>query len=345
MVVETVTGVSLPICALTVGLLTIAYTFFGGIKSVIWNDCLQFLVYVAGGILALLVIVQRLPGGWEQLQAFSEATGKFRVWDGSFDLTTPYTFWAGLIGGAFLSLGTHGTDQMMVQRYLCARSQSQAGRAIVLSGVVVLFQFALFLVLGAAVACYYVEYPPVEPFLKTDRALSTFVIQELPAGVGLIGVILAAVFSAAMSTLSSSLNSSTSSFVNDLYLPCRAEPPSDRHVLWLSRAMTVCFGLVQIGIGILGMYLAEAVVNNVLAIASFTAGILLGVFALGVGTRRVGQRGALTGLVVGVSTLIYVKFGTEIAFTWYAAIGGCTTFVAGWVASLILESRRAGGRS
>ena len=337
MVLEKILGIPLPMCVVLVGLLTIVYTFFGGIKSVVWNDCLQFAVYIGGGLLALGVILNRLPGGWDQFVSFSQATSKFRVFDPSFDPSTAYTFWAGLVGGEFLSLGTHGTDQMMVQRYLCARSQRQAGRAIVCSGIVVFGQFAFFLLLGAALACYYHQFPPAIAFEKPDRVLTTFIVDQLPAGVGLIGIILAAVFSAAMSTLSSSLNSSASSAVNDLYLPYRKTPPSASQLLWISRGFTVLFGVLQIMLGIAGMYLATAVVDAVLAIAGFTSGVLLGVFALGVLAWRVGQRGALTGLVAGLCVMAGVKFATEIAFTWYAAIGAVTTFAIGVLASKLWE--------
>ncbi len=343
-VLEAVTSIPLAWCVVIVGLLTIVYTFFGGIKSVVWNDCIQFVVYVGGGILTLLIILNRLPGGWDQFVAFGTATSKFRVIDSSLDPTVPFTLVAGLIGGAFLALGTHGTDQMMVQRYLCARGQRQAAAAIVCSGAVVILQFSLFLLLGAALASYYVQFPPAEPFIKTDRVLATFVVRELPAGIGVVGIILAAIFSAAMSTLSSSLNSSASSAVNDLYMPCLKNKPSDKHLLWASRILTVVFGLVQIGIGIAGMYLATAVVNDVLAIAGFTSGLLLGVFALGVLTTRVGQRGALLGLLGGLVVMLGIKFGTQIAWTWYAAIGSLTTFGTGWVASRLLGEEQGGGK-
>ncbi len=203
-----------------------------------------------------------------------------------------------------------------------------------------ILQFGLFLLLGAALACYYSQFPPVEPFQKTDRVLTTFIVDELPAGIGLIGIILAAVFSAAMSTLSSSLNSSASSAVNDLYLPCFRHPPSPSHLLWVSRGFTVLFGLIQIAIGIAGMYLATAVVNDVLAIAGFTAGVLLGVFALGVLAPRVKQRAALVGLVGGALVLAVVKFRTDIAFTWYALIGATATYVIGVAASYLLPHDR-----
>jgi len=338
-VLEKILGWPMPWCIVLIGIATILYTFFGGIKSVVWTDCLQFVVYIAGGVIAGLVIVSRIPGGWNELAAFASEHDKLRLFDFSLNFTEPYTFFAGLVGGTFLTLGTHGTDQMMVQRYLCARSQSDAGRALVLSGFVVFLQFLLFLLVGVALACFYARFPPPAEF-RPDAVFATFIVDALPKGVGLVGITLAAVFAAAMSTLSSSLNSSASSAVNDLYIPFRRTEASSSHLLWTSRVMTVFFGIAQIGMGIVGIYLARSVVTNVLDIASFTAGLLLGLFALGVLTERVGQRAALVGLVVGLSVLISVKFMTSIAWPWYALIGASTTFAAGLLGSLIAAPER-----
>ncbi len=344
LVVKQMIGGSLPLCVVIVGLTTIVYTFVGGIKSVIWTDCIQFVVYVIGGVLIVWFIVSRLPGGWAQFVFFAETTGKLRLFDAAPDVHVRFTFWSGLIGGACLSLGTHGTDQLMVQRYLCARSQRDAGRALIFSGFVVILQFALFLLLGVALACYYTHVKPGVSFANSDRVLSTFIGAELPAGCGLVGVILAAIFSVAMSTLSSSLNSSASAAVSDFYRPSWKIEPSDRHLLWASRAFTALFGLIQIGIGVAAQSLADAVINHVLAIAGFTAGVLLGVFALGVLTRRVGQRAALVGLIAGVVVLTYVKFGTSVAYTWYALIGSLVTFGVGVLVSLVEPSIDSGTR-
>jgi solute:Na+ symporter, SSS family len=332
LVLEKIVGWSMPSCIVIIGVATIVYTFFGGIKSVIWNDCLQFVVYMVGGILAGVVILQRMPGGVNEVISFATEHGKLTLFDFRFDFTEPFTFWAGLVGGTFLSLGTHGTDQMLVQRYLCARSQRDAARALVLSGFVVLLQFSLFLLLGVALAAFYNRFPPLSD-LRQDEVFATFIVNELPAGVGLVGLTLAAVFAAAMSTLSSSLNSSASSAVNDLYIPLRRTPASSASLVWTSRGLTVFFGIAQIGVAIAGIYLARSVVTNVLDIASFTAGLLLGLFALGVLTQRVRQPAALIGLVVGLIVLTTVKFATSIAWPWYALIGTVTTFAAGMLAS------------
>jgi Na+/proline symporter len=157
-------------------------------------------------------------------------------------------------------------------------------------------------------------------------------------------VVLAAIFSVAMSTLSSSLNSSASAAVSDFYRPGWKSEPSDRHLLWASRAFTVLFGCIQMGVGVAAQFLAYAIIDHVLALAGFTAGVLLGVFALGVLTRRVGQRAALVGLIAGVVVLTYVKFGTAVAYTWYALIGSLVTFGVGVLVSLVEPASDSGTR-
>jgi SSS family transporter len=316
-----VSGLDLSLCVLVMGITTIIYTFAGGMRSVVWTDCIQFGVYILGAVLAAWVILAGLPGGWKQLADFAAKHHKFRLLDFSFSLTENFTFWSGLVGGAFLTLGTHGTDQLMVQRYLAARSRKEAGRALGLSGLVVFAQFALFLLIGVGLACYYDGLGIT--FAKNDEVFARFIVDRLPVGV--VGVTLAAVFAAAMSTLSSSLNSSATVLVNDFYLPLFKEPPSPRNLLRASRGLTVVFGLIQVGVGIAGRHLRESVINNVLAIASFTTGLTLGLFFLGVFTRRVSQSAALLGLLGGATLLTIVWYATPLAWPWYAVVGSLTT--------------------
>lgn len=332
-VLREMVGWSLPICILIIGLTTIVYTTIGGMKSVVWNDCLQLIIYLAGGVAALVIITRALPEGWQQLWTFAEQNDKLRLFDFRWDVRDAYTFWAGLVGGTFLSLGTHGTDQLMVQRYLCARSQRDAGRALLLSGFAVFAQFALFLLIGIGLACYNDQFPSEMAMVRHDQVFAAFIVDHLP--VGLAGLTLAAVFAAAMSTLSSSLNSSATSTVNDLYLSVARDPPSPERLVTISRGLTVVFGVIQIGVGIAAQHFASHVVNDVLAIAGFTTGILLGVFLLGVLTQRVGQTAALAGMFVGIATVTYIKFQTELAWPWYAAVGATATFSAGLVASFV----------
>lgn len=325
---------------LAMGIVTILYTCFGGLRSVVWNDCLQLVIYMVGAVVSVFVIADQIPGGWAALWDFAEAHDKLRIVNPSFSFSETYTIWAGLLGGAILTLGTHGTDHMMVQRYLSARSQRDAGRAILLSGVVVFVQFSVFLFLGVELACFYAGYPDVT-FDRSDQVFAHFMVHHFPKNVGLIGLMLAAIFSAAMSTLSSSLNASASALLNDFYLPPCKEPPSPAAQLSLSRWLTVLFGAIQMAIGYFAKDLPGTVVSNALTIAGYSAGLLLGVFALGVFTRRVGQSAALTGAAAGLMVLSGISFGlnapkaTVIAWPWFALIGATTTLLVGYAASYL----------
>ncbi len=355
LVLREVVGLSLSICIVAVGLATIVYTFVGGMRSVVWNDCIQFVVYIAGGALSLGVILVALGGGWTGLSElpaalsrgwsclydFAGERGKFRLIDLRANLTIPYTLWSGLFGGVFLALATHGTDQLMVQRYLSARSQKEAGRALALSGLVVCGQFALFLLIGVALAGFYHLFPPETSFAKTDQVFPRFIVDHLPIGVK--GIVVAAVFSAAMSTLSSSLNASAAAAVNDFYTPWQKERPSAERLLRVSRGLTVAFGLVQIGVALVGQLLWKSAVESVMTIAGFASGVILGVFFLGILTRHVTQRGALVGLLGGLAVMTTVFFATDVTWPWYAVIGSAATLAIGLAAHTLLPGAESDG--
>ncbi|MBW3541656.1 MAG: sodium:solute symporter [Planctomycetes bacterium] len=330
---EKAVGLPLEWSVVAMGAATMLYTVVGGMRAVVWSDCVQLVIYVTGGAVALAMIVQALPGGGEHLLAFARSHDKLRLFDFTFDLTLEYTFWSGLVGGAFLTLGTHGTDQMMVQRYLCARRPRDAALAVTLSGAVVMVQFALFLVVGIALAAFYASFPPSTPFRRGDSVFATFIVTELPPG--LVGLTLAAVFAAAMSTLSSSLNSSAASAANDLYAPWCRERPSPERLVKVSKRLTLGFGGVQIAVGIAAVSLSQSVVEDALAIAGFAFGILLGAYFLGLWTVRTGPRAVLAGMLTGAAVLTWIRFGTEVKWPWYAAIGAPTTFLAGYLASFV----------
>jgi solute:Na+ symporter, SSS family len=326
-VLQKVAGLDLPICILVIGIATIAYTFLGGMKAVIWNDCIQFVVYTLGGAIALWLIISRLDGGLTEFTAFGESHEKFKLFDFSLSITKTFTFWAGLIGGTTLTLGTHGTDQMMVQRYLCTAGQRDAAKALILSGVVVFLQFVLFLMLGVALACFYATQQPETTFESNDQVFATFIVREMP--VGLIGITLAAVFSAAMSTLSSSLNSSAGAVVNDFM----SRSATDATRVSACRWATVGFGVLQIVIGIGASYWSESVVSDALAIAGFSAGILLGVFILGTTKHFVTEFAVVCAMCLTVVVLLLVHFLTDVAWPWYAPIGVICTVSFGFAIS------------
>jgi SSS family transporter len=367
MALHVATGWTIPGCVFVIGAATIVYTMMGGMKSVVWNDCVQLVVYMAGGIVVAYVLLNRIPNGWNQFLEFGLAQDRFRVFDFTaswpplrgFPWDDPYTFWAGLIGGAFLTLGTHGTDQMMVQRYLAAKSERAAGIALFISGFVVMVQFALFLMLGVGLACFYEEVRPDVVIKRNDEALATFVVHELPRNIGLVGLLLAAIFAAAMSTLSSSLNSSASAVVHDFLKRGKDSKQQDIRLLKWSRGFTVVFGVIQMAIALLAVQVSRSVVGEALAIAGFSAGLLLGLFLLGVCTQRVDQRAALCGLMLGLIGLLFVKFasplavefmgpefGWNVAWPWLPVIGSGLTFGGGLLASYVLpgEQRLSGDK-
>jgi SSS family transporter len=332
-VLQEMTGIQLHWAVAVMGLATIAYTFFGGIKAVLVTDLVQFVIYIGGAVTALFLIVQRLPGGWGQLVTVGEAAGKLRFIDVSFDWSQPYCLWAGLIGGLFITLGSHGVDQMMVQRYLCARRLRDAQRALWVGGFVVVAQFALFLLIGVGLFVFYQTFPPEAAFERVDRVFARFILDEMPVGV--LGILLGAIFAAAMSTLSSSLNSCATAAANDLYFSGRGKDASAQTRLRVVRVLTVIFGLIQIAVGIGGQWVKASVVSSVLGIAAFTTGIVLGIFFLGIFADRVGERAALAGLVIGLSFMTVIFFATPLAWPWYALVGSTLTFGAGFAASFV----------
>ena len=338
LVLQIVLGLDLGISVVVIGVVTILYTFIGGARSVIWNDCIQFVIYMLGAVAAVVIIVGAVPGGLAGVLDYAAAEQKLRIFDFDVSLVAPgMTFWAGLAGGAFLTAATHGTDQMMVQRYLSARSQGQAALALGLSGFVVLLQFALFLLIGVGLASL---LSGTATDLRNDQLFAYFIVHYMP--VGLLGFTLAAVFAAAMSTLSSSLNSSAAAFINDIWLPLRKSAPEEAAKLRMSRAATIVFGLVQTGIALVfGMLVSnESIVANVLKISGFAAGPVLGLYFLGVFAPRVRQRAALLGFVAGVAVLSSVAYTTAVHWAWYALLGSITTFVAGSLVGRMVETAR-----
>jgi SSS family transporter len=332
-VLQEMTGIPIHWAVIAMGIGTIIYTFFGGIRAVLVTDLVQFVIYIAGALVALILIINHLPGGWDQLVSVGEAAGRLRVFDLSFDLSEAYGLWAGLIGGLFITLGSHGVDQMMVQRYLCARNLKDAQRALWVGGFVVVAQFALFLLIGVGLFAFYQAFPPDAAFERPDRVFARFILDEIP--VGLLGILLGAIFAAAMSTLSSSLNSCATAAANDLYFSGKESEVSANTQLRVVRVLTVFFGFVQIAVGIAGQWVKSSVVSSVLGIAAFTTGIVLGVFFLGIFADRVGQRAALAGLVVGLAGMSVIFFATPLAWPWFALVGSALTFAAGWSASVI----------
>ena len=300
-----------------VGVLTLVYTFEGGIGAVIWTDLIQFVIYIAGSLLAVHELIQLVPGGLPAIHAIGARADKFQVLSFSWNPAMPFTFWAGLTGGTFLTLASHGTDQLLVQRMLTCRTMRDAQKALVMSGFVVLFQFVLFLTIGAMLFAYYQSHP--RPALTSnDEIFPAFIVQTLPRGIA--GLVIAAIFAAAMSNLSGSLNSLASTSILDFYQPLARRRHSDARLLLLSRWCTAGWGIVLIGIAILARGWGSVFTAG-LTVASLVYGPMLGAFAVGVLTRRATERGAIAGIAVSLAVMVLVKLYTPLAWTWYVLVG------------------------
>lgn len=337
LVLVALTGWSDPTSILIIGVVTIIYTYLGGMSAVIWTDVIQLVIYVAGAVAAAVILLHGIPGGWNEVVTVGNQFNKFQFFDFTMQLGRSYTFWAGIIGGAFLTTATHGTDQLMVQRYLCSKNARQATTALIASGVVVFAQFVLFLLIGVMLFVFYRGFHqlPADVAARADRVFPHFIVTELPTG--MVGLVIAAIFAAAMSTLSSSLNSSAATALTDFYQPLFARGRTDAHYLRVSRILTAGWGIIQIIVAILAVSLQQRVVDSVLSIASFTNGPILGVFLLGALTKRVGSIAALTGIATGVVVMIFVWARLQVSWQWYVLIGATVTFLTGSLLSLFYQ--------
>jgi len=314
--------------------LTLIYTFEGGLAAVIWTDVVQTVIYVGGTLVGVFTILHLVPGGWAAIHSLASSAGKLQVFDFTPDFWKPYTFWAGLIGGAFLTTASHGTDQTDRAKTPRGAQPATVGHRPSHSGVAIFFQFALFLTVGVMLWAYY--QVPSATFGKADYIYPKFIVSRLPHGVS--GLLIAAILAAAMSNLSAALNSLSSSSMMDFYL--RRRPNVDGQTqLRLSRVSTFVWALVLFALAVLSVHKVGRVVEVGLTIASVAYGALLGVFLLGVLTRRANQTGAMVGMFFGFSVELYLWLATRVPWTWYVTIGTGITFGIGYAMSLLSQNR------
>jgi SSS family transporter len=328
LVVSVVLGTSERLAVFIVISLTVLYTFEGGMKAVIWTDVAQLLVYMTGSAVTLFLLLHRIPGGWTEVTQIAAAAGhKLQFLDFSCNLATKYTFWSGVIGGSFLTMATHGTDQTIVQRLLAAKTRRDSSRALLTSGGIVLFQFTVFLLIGVLLFVFAQHSPLLSAGDRTDRILPLFLVREMP--VGLAGLLLASIVAVAMSNASGSLNSLAASTVLD-FAKLRGKTSDACQLLRMSRAMTLLWGVVLMGFGLVKW---GPLLEAGLTVASLPFGSLLGLFLLGTFDRKAKALGALVGMFAGLATVLSVFRFTKVAFTWYFLIGAVVTFLVGSLTS------------
>ena len=335
----------MPTAVLILGLLTVLYTYKGGMKAVVWTELLQAGIYISGAIAALLILGHLVPGGWSAIWSTAGAAGKTKVLDFTLTMSKPHTVWAGLIGGAFLAMASHGTDQLIVQRLMSSRSLKDAQKAIIGSGFVVFMQFTLFLTIGLGLWVFY----HARVFPGTDIIFPTFILEQMPPG--LVGLIVAAIVAATMSTHSGAINSLAGATTHDIYLPLTKRSVDDPQTLKMGRRFALGWGTVlTLGALLFPRDTTVPVVVVALGIASFTSGGLLGGFFLGIYWRRAIQRDAILGMTIAIATMAFIVFAkpiskaypslsstlapfATIAWPWYVLIGTTITLLVGIISS------------
>jgi len=271
-----ITGWPYPASIAVIGALTLVYTYFGGIKAVVWVDALQMGLYLLGALVAAVALQVLVPGGWGEILTSASGAGKLMVLDLRPTLSVPYTFWAGVIGGGFLTMASHGTDQLIVQRLLTCRDLRASQKALMGSAVAVFAQFLVFLLVGMGLWVFYQG----RSFERSDEIFALFIVEQLPPGV--TGLLIAGVFAAAMSSLSSSINSLASASAYDFWAPLRGLEGDEARLLSAGRAFTLLWAALLIGGAVLFIPLSRetTAVEVALGIASVVYGGLLGAFGL-----------------------------------------------------------------
>jgi len=335
---------AMPVSILVLGLLTVLYTYRGGMKSVVWTELLQASIYVSGGLMAVRLIGQAVDGGWTTILAQAGSAGKTQLISWSTGFNDPHTMFAGVLGGAFLAMASHGADQLIVQRLLSSRSLPEARRALIGSGFVVFAQFTLFLFVGLGLWVLFEG----RTFAAADQIFPTFIIERMPNG--LLGLIVAAIVAATMSTHSGTINALAAATTHDIYLPLTGRAADDPQTLKVGKRFALAWGLVLTFGALLFKAQGTPVVVIALSIASFTYGGLLGGFFLGLFWPRATQRDAITGMSVGITGMAFVVFAKQfiaafpslagalggvatIAWPWYVLIGTTLTVTTGVLSS------------
>jgi SSS family transporter len=320
-----------------IAIVALLYTFTGGLKGVIWVDAIQMFIYIGGAILAGIYLMNNIPGNLSDVLSSTEISSKLSIFNFGFDkgfagfFSQPYTILSGLIGGAFLSMSSHGTDQLIVQRLLAAKNLAESKKALITTGVIIIFQFALFLFIGVLLFAYYGLLD-----IKSDEIFSKFIIDVLPSGVK--GIIIAGLFAAALSTLAGSITSLSSSVMLDLYLPFR-KSLDEKVDLLISKLLTIFWTVMLIFSAFIFMESSKAVVEIALSIASFTYGGLLGTFLLGLSNKKIKQNHAIAGFISAIVFMSFIIVFKVVAWTWFILIGVCITLLVGNLLEMISRKR------
>lgn len=340
--IKLITGLPYWQAIVLTGVFTLIYTYFGGLAAVVWVDVVQMFIYIVGGLSALYLLLQIVPGGWDGIVAAATPDDKLRVFHPEGGFASSTWILTGIIGGAFLSMASHGVDHIIVQRLLAAKSLRDARKALITSGFIVFAQFALFLVVGVGLYAFF----QAQQFTSPDEIFPRFIVEQMPAGIR--GLVIAGILAAAMSTVASSLNSLASATTHDIYAPLRKDD-DPVHLMKMGKRFTLVWGVILIGGAIMFQFAQQGtpVVVIALEIASFTYGGLLGGFLLAVLSRNADQNDAIIGMGTAIVLMAVLwamqKFNAIeplVAGFWFALIGSVITLTVGMASARFRASAR-----
>ena len=321
------------------------YTYAGGVKGVIWVDVIQMFIYLGGAVIAAIYLLNILPNGWNSVISVASSENKLQILNLGFNngiagfFSQPYTLIGGIIGGAFLSMASHGTDQLIVQRLLTTKNLKESKKAVIGSGIIVIIQFAIFLLVGVMLYAYYgtLDFSQIG-ISKPDEVFPKFIIDVLPPGI--TGIIIAGLFAAALSTLAGSISSLSSSTMLDLYIPFFGKLNDDKKQLRISRIFTIIWAVLLTISAFFFMTSPRSVVEIALSISSFTYGGLLGTFLIGIFIKKARQEDALAGFIAGIFIMITVISLKLVAWTWFTLTGVLAALLVGKVLSVLSDSEK-----
>lgn len=318
---------------------SIIFIAFGGIKAVVWAGAYQAITFIVAGIAVLIYLSYHIHGGLATAWQIADEAGRLSFFKFDLNLNDPTTFWAGSINAFLISMASFGTDQEMMQRLLTVKTRKTSQRTLVSTIATVIPITCIYLAVGTLLYVFYRQNPGAAQPAQAKEVLCHFVANTLPAG--LKGLLLAAII---MASIDSPLSSLSSSFVTDIYRPLTKNRAGEKHYLLVSRASVIAFGLILALIA-----LACRPVENILWFAykifSLTGGATLGVFLLGLLTKK---RGNWTNIIAMVTSTVCVlvlmllsHFGKiDLAWSWLIVVGTGTTLIIGYFLAAVSGLRR-----
>ena len=353
-ILSTLLNIDLKILNVIIGFLVIIYTIAGGTKAVNVTQKQQMFVIFLGLFFVFFILIGSYPENFsvDKFLDYSRASNKLNILDFSLDYESRYTFWSGITGGLFLALSYFGTDQSQVQRGLCARSQSDAQKILVLNGI---FRFPfvlLYCLIGVGLANYASDNAVFFEQLSVNGKdpnfnleVPVFFLNELP--IGMLGLSLVALLAAAMSSLDSVINSLSAVSMEDFVKSTSwGNTLSDQQELWLCRCFTIIWG----GMAVSGSFwvgdIASTVIVAVNKIGSVTNGPVLAVFVIGLLSRKTTGTGVVLGFFVGIFVNITLwQIAPNVSWLWWNVFGFAGTFLTALLVAQLNPKRKVVGEA